>query len=169
MRDEDAAARSGDEFDLLGHVLHDAHNKALRTLDGVRLAGHAGGGQGQQGTQRGALVVGVFAAFELVLLAANVHAVHIERTFCVPEGCVHPVNEGGGGVRVTRASVCDSCRRGGRCVHEVALGLAPAHAPAGREALGELLEEGGPGVLRGHVVCAGQLNREGVHAAHREV
>ena len=78
MRDEDAAASTGEELHLFGHVLDDADDEALGTFSGVHLAGHTGCGEAQQRTQGGSLVVGEFAALVLVLVAAHVHAVNIE-------------------------------------------------------------------------------------------
>ena len=78
MRDEDAAARTGEELHLFGHVLDDADDEALGAFCGVHLTGHTGGRQTQQGAQGGSLVVGEFGALVLVLVAAHVHAVNIE-------------------------------------------------------------------------------------------
>ena len=78
VRDEDAAARTGEELHLFGHVLDDADDETLGALGGVYLAGHTGGRQTQQRAQGGSLVVGEFATLVFVLLAAHVHSVNIE-------------------------------------------------------------------------------------------
>ena len=168
VRDEDAAARTGEELHLFGHVLDDADDEALGAFCGVHLAGHTGCGEAQQGAQGGSLVVGVFAALVLVLVAAHVHAVNIERTFCIPEGFVHPIHERGGSLRVACTRIRQSSRRGCRSIHKITLGLAPTHATHRGEALRQLLEEGGASILGGNIISAGQLNAEGIHAAHRE-
>ena len=168
MRDEDAAASTGEELHLFGHVLDDADDEALGAFCGVHLAGHTGCGEAQQGAQGGSLVVGEFAALVLVLVAAHVHAVNIERTFCIPEGFVHPIHERGGSLRVARPHIRQSSRRGRRSIHKITLGLAPTHATHRGETLRQLLKEGRASILGGNIIRAGQLNAEGVHAAHRE-
>ena len=168
MRDEDAAARTGEELHLFGHVLDDTDDEALGAFCGVHLAGHTGCGEAQQGAQGGSLVVGEFAALVLVLVAAHVHTVNIERTFCIPEGFVHPVHERGGSLRVARTHIRQSGRRGRRSIHKITLGLAPTHATHRGNTLRQLLEKSRASVLGGDIIRAGQLNAEGVHAAHRE-
>ena len=168
MRDEDAAASTGEELHLFGHVLDDADDEALGALGGIHLAGHTGCRQTQQCTQGGSLVVGEFAALVLVLVAAHVHAVNIERTFCIPEGFVHPIHERGGSLRVARPHIRQSSRRGRRSIHKITLGLAPTHATHRGETLRQLLEKSRASILGGNIIRAGQLNAEGVHAAHRE-
>ena len=168
VRDEDAAARTGEELHLFGHVLDDADDEALGAFCGVHLAGHTGCGEAQQGAQGGSLVVGEFAALVLVLVAAHVHAVNIERTFCIPESFVHPVHQRCGSLRVARTHIRQSSRRGRRSIHKITLGLAPTHATHRGETLRQLLKEGRASILGGNIIRAGQLNAEGVHAAHRE-
>ena len=99
---------------------------------------------------------------------AHVHAINIERTFCIPEGFVHPIHERGGSLRVARTHIRQSGRRGRRSIHKITLGLTPTHAAHRGEALRQLLEESRAGILSGNIVRTGQLNAEGVHAAHRE-
>ena len=168
MRDEDAAARTGEELHLFGHMLDDADDEAFGAFCGVHLAGHAGGGEAQQRAEGGSLVVGVFAAFVVVLVAAHVHTVNIERTFCIPEGFIHPVHQRGGSLRVARTHIRQGGRRGRRSIHEITLGLAPTHATHRGETLRQLLKESRTSILSGNIVRTGQLNAEGIHAAHSE-
>ena len=149
-------------------MLDDADDEALGAFSGVHLAGHTGCGEAQQGTQGGSLVVGVFAAFVVVLVAAHVHTVNIERTFCIPEGFIHPVHERGGSLWVTRTHIRQGGRRGRRSIHEITLGLAPTHAAHRGETLRQLLKESRTSILSGNIVRTGQLNAEGIHAAHSE-
>ena len=136
MRDEDAAARTGEELHLFGHVLDDTDDEALGAFSGVHLAGHTGCGEAQQGAQGGSLVVGEFAALVLVLVAAHVHAINIERTFCIPEGFVHPIHERGGSLRVARTHIRQSSRRGRRSIHKIsAWTYANSCRPPGRSPL----------------------------------
>ena len=149
-------------------MLDDADDEALGAFCGVHLAVHTGGRQTQQCAQGGSLVVGEFAALVFVLVAAHVHAVNIERTFCIPEGFVHPVHERRGSLRVACTRIRQSSRRGCRSIHKITLGLTPTHATHRGETLRQLLEEGHASILGGNIISAGQLNAEGIHAAHRE-